>query len=376
MSKELLGSEDNQRRRTLSVIIWTALIAAIILGWFDLRFRTWVSVIALFIMAFLCIPVLILNAKGHYTLAAALLSLIVLIVITVNLYDGDGAHDPGILAYPIFVLIGALVFGKKTTIYFLFGAFGSLALIVTLESFKFIHPRIGPTGFDILIPMAVLLVAATAVMWVIVDNIEKSLMRARASEAELRKNYDLTLEAWAKVMEYRDRETEGHSRRLVEISTRLARALGASEEQIVQLRRGALLHDIGKLAIPDDILLKPNTLTENERVIIQRHPVYARQMLAGIPFLQPSVEVAYSHHENWDGQGYPEGLKGEQIPFLARIFAVADTWDALKSERVYRPAWNDDEVIQYLEQNAGTKYDPHIVEVFLGIIRNWSEVIR
>jgi len=169
-------------------------------------------------------------------------------------------------------------------------------------------------------------------------------------------------------MEYRDRETEGHSRRLVELSTRLARALGISGEEIVQLQRGALLHDIGKLAIPDDILLKPAALNENEKRVIQKHPVYAKQMLAGIPFLQPSISVAYSHHEHWDGGGYPEGLKGEQIPMLARIFTVVDTWDALSAERVYRPAWPAEEIVSYLKQNAGIIYDPHIVEVFLGIL--------
>ncbi len=243
-------------------------------------------------------------------------------------------------------------------------------LIVYLETNKLIHPEIGPTNFGILVPMVVLLLAAAIIIWVIVDTIEKNLMRARSSETDLRRNYDLTLEAWAKVMEYRDRETEGHSRRLVELSTRLARSLGIGEEQILQLRRGALMHDIGKLAVPDEILLKPEALTEAERKIIQKHPIYAREMLAGIPFLQPSVEVAYSHHEQWDGKGYPEGLIGEQIPLLARVFAVVDSWDALRSDRVYRKAWSVEEVITYLKQNAGTKYDPHIVEIFLGMIQN------
>jgi len=370
MAENLLDYERIQRHRTLSVIIWTALIASVILGWFDLQFHTWVSVIALWSMALLCIPVLILNKQKHFYLSAALLSLVVLVVITVNLYDGDGVHDPGILTYPIFLMIGALLFGKKAAPYFAAGSIGSLVLIVFLETNKLIHPRIGPTNFGILIPTGVLLVAAAVIIWVIVDTIEKNLMRARSSEAALRSNYDLTLEAWAKVMEYRDRETEGHSRRLVELTTSLARALHFDEEQIGQLRRGALLHDIGKLAIPDEILLKPTALSGAERKIIEKHPVYAREMLAGIPFLQTSVEVAYCHHEHWDGTGYPEGLKGDQIPLLARLFAVVDTWDALRSDRVYRKAWTVEKVIAYLKKNAGTRYDPHIVQVFLGMIQN------
>jgi hypothetical protein len=372
MAVDLKGYDRDQRQQTLTVIIWTALIASGILGWFDLQFHTWVSVIALWSMSLLCIPVLILNRLGRYYLSAVLLSLVVLVVITVNLYDGDGVHDPGILAYPIFLMIGTLFFGKKAAPYFAAGSIASLVLIVYLEVFELIHPKIGPTTFGILVPMIVLLLAAAIVTWIIVENIEKNLQRATSSETALSANYDLTIEAWAKVMEYRDRETEGHSRRLVELTTRLARAMDLNEDQIIRLRRGSLLHDIGKLAIPDEILLKPGPLTKAERKIIDKHPVYGREMLAGVPYLQPSVEVAYSHHEHWDGTGYPEGLKGEQIPLLARLFAVVDTWDALRSDRVYRKAWPAKKVIAYLEQNAGTKYDPHIVKIFLGLIQNES----
>ena len=198
---------------------------------------------------------------------------------------------------------------------------------------------------------------------------EKNLERVKESEAELRANYDLTLGAWAKVLEYRDKETEGHSRRLVELSTRLAQALGMSEEEIVHLRRGALVHDIGKLAIPDDILLKPGALEDDERKILQQHPFYAKQMLTDVSFLQPCIDVAYSHHERWDGHGYPEGLKGEEIPIKARLFAVVDQWDALSSDRPYRKAWSRDDVIAYLQENSGKIYDPQIVEVFLSLIR-------
>ncbi|MCL4529895.1 MAG: HD-GYP domain-containing protein [Chloroflexi bacterium] len=368
MSQNLFAFEKNQRRRTLNIIIWTALIVAVALGFFDIQFRTWASVIALFSMALLCIPILILNSRGHFDISALLLSMVVLGVISFNLYDGDGAHDPGILAYPIFIMIGTLVFGKKAAPFFAITAVGSLTLIVYLEVFRYIHPKIGPTTFGILIPMITLLLAASAIIWTIVYNIEMNLGRARESEAELRKNYDLTLEAWAKVMEYRDRETAGHSRRLVDLSVRLAQALGLGEEELTQLRRGALLHDIGKLAVPDEILLKPSALSEEERKIIQKHPVYAKEMLSEIPFLQPCISVAYSHHERWDGKGYPEGLKGEEIPVLARVFAVVDTWDALRSERTYRPAWTKEDVAAYLQQNAGTIYDPRMVEVFLGMI--------
>jgi HD-GYP domain-containing protein (c-di-GMP phosphodiesterase class II) len=298
-----------------------------------------------------------------------LLSLVVLVVITVNLYNGDGVRDPGLMAYPIFIMVGTLLFGKRAAPYFAITVVLSLVGIVALEVSGQIHPHVGPTRFSILIPMVTLLGVAAGIVWIIVGNMEADLKRAVDSQAELSKNYDLTLEAWAKVMEYRDRETEGHSRRLVELGTRLAHAMGLPELDILQLQRGALLHDIGKLAIPDEVLLKPGSLNDDELKVMQRHPLYARQMLAGIPFLQPCIAVAYSHHERWDGQGYPEGLKGEEIPLSARLFAVIDTWDALNSERVYRPAWPLDKITAYLKDNAGVKFDPHVVEVFLEMMQ-------
>jgi HD domain-containing protein len=369
----LRAYEQARRTRTLSFILWIVLVAGLVLGTFDLQFHTLDSVLALYGMALLCVPALIINRRGHYVLAASILSLIVLIVITVNLYDGDGVRDPGLIAYPIFIMVGTLFFGKRAAPYFAAAATASLTAIVLLEISGVIHPTVGPTKLSILIPMLTLLGVAAGIVWSIVDNMEKYLQRAEQSEAELSKNYELTLEAWARVMEYRDRETEGHSRRLVELGSRLARALRMSDLEIIRLQRGALLHDIGKLAIPDQILLKPAALDEQELQIMQKHPTYAKQMLAGIPFLEPSIPVAYSHHERWDGQGYPDGLKGEEIPLATRLFAVVDTWDALRSERVYRPAWPRDQITAYIKENAGIKFDPHIVEVFLGIIDSSSD---
>jgi putative nucleotidyltransferase with HDIG domain len=265
-------------------------------------------------------------------------------------------------------MVGTLFFGQRAAPYFSLAVILSLFGIVYLEIKGWIQPTIGPTKLDILPPIVILLIAVAAFIWVIVGIMEQNLERVKESESELRANYDLTLEAWAKVLEYRDRETEGHSRRLVELSTRLAQALGLSPEEINHLQRGALLHDIGKLAIPDEILLKPGALNDAEKKLMEQHPVFAKQMLSRVSFLQPCVEVAYSHHERWDGLGYPEGLKGEEIPLAARIFAVVDQWDALASDRPYRKAWNREKMIAYLRENSGKIYDPHIVDVFLSLI--------
>jgi putative nucleotidyltransferase with HDIG domain len=368
MSNNLALYEKKQRVRTLSAIILIVLIASVALGFLNITFRTWNSVIALFGLALVCIPLLWLNSKGQLIPSASVLSVIVLMVINLSIFDGDGIRDSGILAYPIFIMIGVLFFGKRATPYFSLAAIASLIGVVTLEIQGYIHPTIGATTFDILLPIIILLLGAAAFIWVVVGNMENHLERVKESEAELRKNYDLTLGAWAKVLEYRDKETEGHSRRLVELSARLAQALGLSPEEIGHLRRGALLHDIGKLAVPDEILLKPGELNDAERRMMEQHPTFAKQMLAQIDFLQPCVEVAYCHHERWDGLGYPKGLKGKEIPLPARIFAVVDQWDALTSDRPYRKAWTRETVIAYLRENAGKIYDPEIVNVFLTII--------
>lgn len=189
--------------------------------------------------------------------------------------------------------------------------------------------------------------------------------------AELALAYDATLEGWARALDMRHQETEGHSRRVMEGTVRLARAMGLGEAELVHVRRGALLHDIGKMAIPDAILLKPGPLTPEEWQVMRRHPTYAMQLLAPIPFLRPALDIPYCHHEKWDGSGYPQGLQGEQIPLAARIFAVIDVWDALCSNRPYRPAWPEEQAREYIRAQAGQHFDPAVVAVFLAG-RDWT----
>ena len=179
--------------------------------------------------------------------------------------------------------------------------------------------------------------------------------------------YDSTLEGWSRALDLRDKETEGHTQRVTEMCMRLARALHMDEDELVQVRRGALLHDIGKMGVPDSVLLKPGALNEEEWAIMRKHPEYAYQLLSPIAYLQPALDIPYCHHEKWDGTGYPRGLKGEQIPLTARVFAVVDVWDALRSDRPYRPAWPDAQVWEYICSGSGTHFDPHVVEEFLNL---------
>jgi putative nucleotidyltransferase with HDIG domain len=190
---------------------------------------------------------------------------------------------------------------------------------------------------------------------------------------EITESYETTLEGWAKALELRDKETEGHSRRVIEETVQLARALDVPEEEIIHLRRGAILHDIGKMAIPDEILRKPARLTREERRIIEKHPETARQLLENIPYLKKALDIPYSHQERWDGSGYPLGLKGEQIPLAARIFAVVDVWDALLSDRSYSKAWSKGRTIEYIKANSAVLFDPRVVNAFLKLVGEESD---
>ncbi len=185
------------------------------------------------------------------------------------------------------------------------------------------------------------------------------------SKNELTLAYDATLEGWSHALDLRDKETEGHTQRVTEMTVHLAQLMGVGDEELVHIHRGALLHDIGKMGIPDGVLLKPGPLTEEEWDIMRMHPVYAYQWLAPISFLRPALDIPYCHHEKWDGTGYPRGLRGEEIPFAARIFAVVDVWDALCSDRPYHAAWPRDQVIEYIRSLAGIQFDPQVVAVFL-----------
>lgn len=192
---------------------------------------------------------------------------------------------------------------------------------------------------------------------------------------ELQEAYDRTMEGWVRALDLRDRETEGHTLRVAEVTVRLARAMGIAESEMVNIRRGALLHDIGKMGVPDNILLKQEVLSEAEWAIMRKHPVYAHELISPIPYLRQAVDIPYCHHEKWDGSGYPRGLRGEQIPLSARLFAVVDVWDALLSARSYRNGWPEEKVQGYIRENAGSHFDPKVVEVFLRLAQEMAHEV-
>ena len=180
--------------------------------------------------------------------------------------------------------------------------------------------------------------------------------------------YDATIEGWSRALDLRDKETEGHSLRVTAMALKLARAFGLSEDELAQVRWGALLHDIGKMGVPDGILLKPGALTDEEWVEMKKHPTFAYELLSPIHYLRSALDIPYCHHEKWDGTGYPRGLKDAEIPLVARIFSVVDVWDALISDRPYRPAWLEEKVSEHIHNLSGTHFDPYVVDIFMKMI--------
>jgi putative two-component system response regulator len=182
--------------------------------------------------------------------------------------------------------------------------------------------------------------------------------------------YDETIEGWSRAMDLRDKETEGHSRRVTEMTLELAKALGLDGEALTHIRRGSLLHDMGKLGVPDSVLLKTSALNEEEWRLMRQHPQLAYDMLYPIAYLRPALEIPLCHHEKWDGTGYPRGLKGEEIPLAARLFSVVDVWDALTSDRPYRPAWSRQKALDYIRDQTGKHFDPQAALLFFDVVGN------
>ncbi len=196
-------------------------------------------------------------------------------------------------------------------------------------------------------------------------QLHDSLMEANR---QLARAYDATLEGWAVALEMRDQKTKGHADRVERLTLRLAAEMGMPPEEMEHVRRGTLLHDIGKMVVPDAILQKPGPLTEDEWDIMRTHPQKARDMLGTIDFLLPALDIPYCHHERWDGTGYPRGLAGEEIPLAARIFAVVDVYDALTSDRPYRDGWSHEQAVAHIREQTGRHFDPQVVEAFLATI--------
>jgi len=244
----------------------------------------------------------------------------------------------------------------------------SRLLLGSIENETDIHRVIKPDGSNGWHEWAEQVVRDEAGKVVEIQSVGRDITERKQAEEDLAIAYDTTLEGWARALEMRDKETKDHSERVIGLTMSLASMMGFIGDDLIQIRRGAILHDIGKMAIPDEILRKPGKFTVEERKIMERHPTHSYELLSRIPYLEKALDIPYCHHEHWDGGGYPRGLKGQDIPLAARIFAVIDVWDAVQSERPYNHAWSKEEAIQYLIAESGKYFDPECVSVFLYLV--------
>jgi putative nucleotidyltransferase with HDIG domain len=311
------------------------------------------------LVGYIFLGLLYVLSRTRFTDAAVVIMLVMFpLNVFLNVIQGTSLNVTASLAFliPSYVLAGIFTNPLGTAVY---------GLIVNL--IVLLLPWIAPervTGIEqILGPLSagVITVSLTIIGMLYRDRQE------RDRQAELSAAYESTLVGWARALEIRDKEIEGHSRRVAELAVRLAQACGLNAQQIEWVHRGALLHDIGKMSLPDSIIAKQGVLTPSEQALMRTHPRVAEDMLSSIDYLRPALDIPAYHHEWWNGQGYPHGLKGEQIPLAARIFAVVDAWDALLSDRPYRRAWTPEQTVAHLEEQSGKQFDPSIVRRFLDL---------
>jgi putative nucleotidyltransferase with HDIG domain len=358
-----------ERSRAMRVVLTIVLVLAVVLTFLTYLLKYSPTYISLGGFSLICMIAIVVNQKGRYRPAAILLSLGLLGIIQFNTYVGEGIHDISVLALPGVIAIAGLLYGTRSIPIFTGLTVLSLGIMAFVPN---MHPIYGQEFQDMLIGTT-LLAGIGSLFHYTIRTLENHIEHVQHSKQEVVASYEATLEGWAKALELRDKETEDHSRKVIALTLQLASALGIkNEEDLTHLRHGALLHDIGKIAISDSILLKPGPLAQEEWAVMRQHTVYALSFINHIPYLQKAVDVVLYHHEQWDGNGYPDGLKGEDIPLGARIFSIADNWSALCSDRPYRKAWPKDQVIKYIQENAGTKFDPKVVNVFIQLIEKES----
>jgi len=372
--------EDDKTRIAAHVYLLSkiALILVALLGslYPILTKRFSIDTIVLWCLFPITLSVMQITRRGHVRLAGSIYTIISWLYINYTTLNTGGVRAVGVGGNLIILVAAAMLIGVRAV-----PAFG-LASILTGFTLAFLqsHGRLPalPTNvspYISWITQTALIIWIIGLIYVAMDDFRHALRRSVNAEKDVRQlnqelvlAYKTTLEGWAKALELRDKETEGHSRRVTELTELLAVKLGLPQEELVAIHYGSLLHDIGKMGIPDAILHKTTELSHEEREIVEMHPTIAFDLLKNIEYLQGAMEIPYSHHEKWNGEGYPNGLKGEAIPLAARIFAVVDVWDALRHDRLYREAWPTEKVIAYMQEQSGKHFDPKVAEVFLANI--------
>lgn len=358
--------EPGQRRRARLLSVFTFCLLVLFAG-VEIGYRLTLtnyqgSTIDNLSYIFMALAYLLSRTRYTHWAAWVLLGLFPFNVFT-NILGGSSLNPAVTLFFltPGYILASIFFNTTRTAIYSTLVSLGVILL-----------PYLAPTRVsDPLTLIGPFSVGVVSNVLLIIGMINRNLIE-RDRQAELRHAYDDTLLSWSRALEIRDNDTQEHSKRVTQLTLALARAYGLTGRDLENIHRGALLHDVGKMGIPDSILLKPAGLDEAERKIMQTHVMLAEKMLSPISFLRPALDIPLYHHEHerWDGQGYLRGLTGEQIPLAARIFAVVDVWDALTSDRPYRPAWTEAEAIAYLKEQSGKQFDPEVIKLFLELVKH------
>ena len=307
------------------------------------------------------------HRSGHANEAGLALFSTIIIIITALAYYSDGIYNLPHIFYPILLIFSGILFGRAM----IPAVTGLLVVIETLlfalDRMHLIIPFKGAVIWkaDYYALVIIILLATASILSVTLKTIEENLMQVALSEKVIKESYELTLEGWAKALELSGREPEGHSRRVIELVMEFGDNLELNDETKAQLRHGALLHDIGKMGISDEILTKPGPLSDEEYALSREHTLFAKKMLTDIAYLESLTDIPIYHHEQWNGQGYPEGLQAERIPYSARFFSIIDSWVSLTSNQVYRPAWSNEKALSYIQEQAGHKFDQRIAKAFL-----------
>jgi putative nucleotidyltransferase with HDIG domain len=311
---------------------------------------------------------------GHTQAAGLLLYLQISLILTFNLSIGHAIYDEAILVFPLLIVFSGLIFGKRSAVLVTAISLAQIALLFLLAEAGHVRPFDGALEMrlDDTITTCVILLATGFLMWVVVDIIERSVDQINQSELEIENAYDQTLIAWAKALELRAREDPGHSARVSSLTRLFAEDLRLGSEVVKSAWRGALLHDIGKMGVPESILLKSENLEPDERTINQTHTHLGRLVFQDIDYLVGALDVVAHHHERYDGQGYPDRLEGESIPYLAQIFTIVDCWDVLRTERPCRPALTDEETLNFLKEQSGKKFNPELIDRFLDLVEKFG----
>jgi len=314
--------------------------------------------------------ILLVLRWGYTQIAALVLYLVVSIVLTLNISIGHAIFDEAMLVYPLLIVFSGLLFGKRSGVFVTGITAAQIALIYILAQSGHIQPFGGAVEviLEETITTTLILLSTGLVTWVVIDIIETAVGKIYQSEQDLENAFEHTLGAWAKALEIRHREDPGHCERVVDLTTEFAIYYGLDNDAVKQIRNGAYLHDIGKMGIPEDILLKSSILDEEEKSLIKKHTLLGQEIVKDIDFLEGATEVVVSHHERYDGTGYPLGLKWTQIPILAQLFAIVDCWDVLQTERPCRPSWEMSEIRSYIKEQSGGKFQPSVVDAFFDFI--------